>query len=107
MDVKGGVYFLDLTGIDLTGSGEEIPGFYGTLKTIKGKPIYIYTSLSGVGIEGFATIVWDDENSLISISITGYDPNTGVVMVISFDITDDSGISTIVPAINVVTPDSE
>lgn len=107
MSFKGGIYFLDFTGIDLEGAGEDLPGVYGALKAIKGKPIYVYTSLSGLGIEGLATVVWNDENSLISLSVSGLDPNTSVLMVITFDITDEAGISTITPSINVVTPDSD
>lgn len=101
MSFKGGVLYLDLTGVTLTGSKVTVAGIYETIMRAKGKPIYVYAYTGTEYGEGFASIVWQD---YIELNLAFYDVTNDVSVRVCFVIDNEDGVD---PNVTTYTPDSE
>ena len=101
MSVKGGVLYLDLTSVPITGSSVTMAGIYDTIMRAKGKPIYIYAYTGTEYGEGFASIVWHD---YIELNLTFYDVTNDVNVSVCFSIDNSDAVN---PDVTTYTPKSD
>lgn len=101
MSVKGGVLYLDLTGVTITGSKVTVAGIYETIMRAKGKPIYVYAYTGTEYGEGFASIVWKDD---IELNLSFYDITNDVNVSVCFVIDNEDGVN---PSVVTFTPNSD
>ena len=104
--VKGGIYYCDLTDLDMTESDpQEIAGISAAVNRTRGKITYVIATV-GVGQIITIPVSRNDSNADVIFKITLYDDSNG--MLIAADLVIDETDDTVtIEHLNTFTADSE
>lgn len=90
--VKGGIYYCDLTDLDLTESDpQELAGISAAVNRTRGKITYVLLTV-GVGQIMTIPVIRNDSNVDVIFTVSIYDGSNGIIIAadLTVDATDDT-----------------